>query len=138
MIYHGRNGGPFILYAESTESREEWKHRLEEALGLRKVVQESNKVLEIESIYADTFRVPPPMFGSNPGLLEQVSFVGDVTCTVPFSKVLEDFFKTALIISVTDTNDARLLVAIGSAEGVWMGYRHNLRCEFIVLPFSQQ
>lgn len=73
-------------------SREEWKRKLEEALGLRKVVQESNKVFEIESLSVDTFRVPPSMTGLNPGLLEPVPFTGDVTCSVPFSKILEDSF----------------------------------------------
>jgi RHO1 GDP-GTP exchange protein 1/2 len=90
IIYHGRNGGPFILYAESNALREEWKRKLDEALGLRKVVQESNKVFEIESLSVDTFRVPP--FISNPGLLEPVPFTGDVTCSVPFSKILEEVF----------------------------------------------
>lgn len=98
MHYHGRNGGPFILYAESASSREEWKRKLEEALGLRKVVQESNKVFEIESLSVDTFKVPPSMTGSNPGLVELAPFTGDVTCSVPFSKILEDFFKLTLII----------------------------------------
>ena len=32
--------------------------KLEEALGLRKVVQESNKVFEIETLSADTFLMP--------------------------------------------------------------------------------
>ena len=100
IIYHGRNGGPFILYAESTASREEWKRKLDEALGLRKVVQESNKVFEIESLSVDTFRVPPFTSSSNPGLLEPVFFTGDVTCSVPFSKILKEvfFFKITLII----------------------------------------
>ena len=89
MIYHGRNGGPFVLYAESTTSREEWKRKLEEALGLRKVVQESNKVFEIESLSVDTFRVPPSPAGPNSGMLEPSPFTGDVTCSVPFSKILE-------------------------------------------------
>ena len=93
VIYHGRNGGPFILYAESAASREEWKRKLEEALGLRKVVQESNKVFEIESLSVDTFRVPPSMIGSNSGLLEPVPFTGEVTCSVPFSKIHEDFLR---------------------------------------------
>jgi RHO1 GDP-GTP exchange protein 1/2 len=97
LLYLGRNGGPCILYAESSASREEWKRKLEEALGLRKVVQESNKVFEIECLSVDTFRVPPS--GSNPGMVEPVHFTGDVTCSVPFSKILEeDFFKLALII----------------------------------------
>ena len=94
LHYNGRNGGPRVLYAESTASREEWKRKLEEALGLRKVVQESNKVFEIESLSVDTFRVPPSMTGLNPGLpvAEGDFFTGDVTCSVPFSKIPEDFF----------------------------------------------
>ena len=95
MHCQGRNGGLFILYAESTASREEWKSKLEEALGLRKVVQESNKVFEIESLSVDTFRVPPPMTGLNPGLVEPVPFTGDVTCSVPISRVLDDFFQAS-------------------------------------------
>ena len=59
-------------------------------------MQESNKVFEIESLSVDTFRVPPSMAGS--GLLEPLPFTGEVTCSVPFSKILEDFFKIALII----------------------------------------
>lgn len=94
MHYHGRNSGPFVLYAESAASREEWKRKLEEALGLRKVVQESNKVFEIESLSVDTFRVPPSMAGSNPVLVESVPFTGDVTCSVPFSEILIKIFSS--------------------------------------------
>ena len=36
---------------------------------------------------------------------------------------------------MTDTHDGRFLVAIGCAEGVWIGYRHDSRCEFMVLPY---
>jgi len=82
---------------------------LEEALGLRKVVQESNKVFEIESLSIDTFRISPSITGSNPsGLTEGVFFTGVVTCSVPFN-----------------THDGRRLVAIGCTEGVWIGYRHD-------------
>ena len=88
MHYYGRNSGPCILYAESPASREEWKRRLEEALGLRKVVQESNKVFEIESLSVDTFKIPPSVTSSNPSGLAEGVFFGDVTCSVPFSKIL--------------------------------------------------
>lgn len=37
-------GGVYGLYAESPQARDRWKEKLEEALGMRKVVQESNKV----------------------------------------------------------------------------------------------
>ena len=87
ILYHGRNGGPLILYAESAASRTEWKRKLEEALGLRKAVQESNKVFEIESLSIDTFKVHSSMTGPSPsGLSEGEFFTGRVTCSVPFSK----------------------------------------------------
>jgi len=50
ILYLGRNGGATVLYAESALLRVEWKQKLEEAFSLRKVVQESNKVFEIESL----------------------------------------------------------------------------------------
>lgn len=59
-------------------------------------MQESNRVFEIESLSVDTFRTSTT--GPNPGLVEPVPFTGDVTCSVPFSKILEDSFKLALII----------------------------------------
>jgi hypothetical protein len=47
-IHHnGRTGGIHTVFAESAQARVEWRGKLEEALGLRKVVQESNKVREI-------------------------------------------------------------------------------------------
>ena len=44
-IYNsGRVGGHHILFAESAAARTEWKTKLDEALFLRKAVQEANKV----------------------------------------------------------------------------------------------
>jgi hypothetical protein len=37
-------GGLYTLYTESAQARPEWHQKLQEAMGLRKVVQESNKV----------------------------------------------------------------------------------------------
>lgn len=36
----------------------------------------------------------------------------------------------------TDTADGRGLVAIGCAEGVWIGFRHDSRCELLSLRQS--
>ncbi|KAH8833385.1 CNH domain-containing protein [Flagelloscypha sp. PMI_526] len=110
----GRAGGTHILFAESAAARTEWKQKLEEALGLRKVVQEANKVFEIETLSIDTFLLPSMMngTGSGSGLVQQPSYEGSytgrVTCSVPFN-----------------TADGRGLVAIGCAEGVWIGFRHD-------------
>ncbi|KAJ7282099.1 Dbl domain-containing protein [Mycena rebaudengoi] len=109
-IHHnGRLGGPYILYSESAQSRTEWKQKLEEAIGIRKVVQESNKVFEVETLSADTFLVPSVQVGpASPAWNQDTSFTGKVTCSVPFN-----------------TSDGRGLVAIGCAEGVWIGFRHD-------------
>lgn len=88
-IHHnGRLGGLYIVFAESAQARAEWKQKLEEAIGLRKVVQESNKVFEIETLSADTFVVPGivPGTGNTPAWSHESPFTGKVTCSVPFSK----------------------------------------------------
>ncbi|KXN90684.1 Rho1 guanine nucleotide exchange factor 1 [Leucoagaricus sp. SymC.cos] len=111
-VHHtGRLGGPCILYAESAAVRTEWQKKLEETLGLRRVVMESNKVFEIETLSQDTFLVP-----SMPGAQviapwgDSTVNGGKVTCSVPFT-----------------THDGRKLVAIGCAEGVWIGFMHDPR-----------
>ncbi|EIW59849.1 Dbl domain-containing protein [Trametes versicolor FP-101664 SS1] len=111
-IHHnGRLGGLYTVFAESSQVRNEWKQKLEEAIGLRKVVQDSNKVFEIETLSADTFLVPAmgPSSG-NTSWNHENAFTGKVTCSVPFT-----------------TADGRGLVAIGCAEGVWIGFRHDSR-----------
>ena len=44
LHHNGRTGGIHTFFTESAQARVEWKMKLEEALGLRSVVQESNKV----------------------------------------------------------------------------------------------
>ncbi|KAF9565910.1 Dbl-like domain-containing protein [Agrocybe pediades] len=110
-IHHnGRMGGPYILYAESAQIRAEWKQKLEEAVGLRKIVQESNKVFEVEYLSRDTFMMPSMAVGASTGPTwnQDNQFTGKVTCSVPFN-----------------TPDGRALVAIGCTEGVWIGFRHD-------------
>jgi len=88
LHHNGRMGGPHILYAESPQIRNEWKKKLEEALGLRKVVQESNKVFEVEYLSMDTFVMPPMSAGaSGPAWNQDSQFTGRVTCSVPFSEL---------------------------------------------------
>lgn len=87
LHHNGRTGGPIILYAESAQARNEWKQKLDEALGLRKVVQESNKVFEVETLSADTFLVPSAVAGTtSPSWNQDNAFTGKVTCSVPFSE----------------------------------------------------
>jgi RHO1 GDP-GTP exchange protein 1/2 len=44
LHHNGRTGGIHTYFTESAQARVEWKMKLDEALGLRQVVQESNKV----------------------------------------------------------------------------------------------
>ncbi|KAF9001525.1 CNH domain-containing protein [Cyathus striatus] len=107
-IHHGgRHGGPYILYAESQSARDEWKQKLEEALGLRK----ANKVFEIETLSTETFLIPHVSTApSSTARTDETLFTGKVTCSAPFN-----------------TPDGRGLVAIGCAEGIWVGFRHDSR-----------
>ena len=86
-IHHnGRLGGLWTLFAESAQARSEWKQKLEEAIGLRKVVQESNKVFEVETLSADTFLVPSVLPGAaTQAWSHENAYTGKVTCSVPFS-----------------------------------------------------
>ena len=71
---------------------------MEEALGLRKVVQESNKVFEIEALSVDTFLVPSMVMGAaTPSWNHENSFTGKVTCSVPFRTPVIIFTAVSLI-----------------------------------------
>ena len=138
IIHHnGRLGGVTTLFAESAAVRDEWKKKLEEALGLRQVVQELNKVFAIENLSVDTFLLPSLNTGPNSSVWQDGTFfTGKVTCSVPFSKgLLLLFFYDKLIYELwAETPDGRGLIAIGCAEGVWIGYRYDSRCKPIC-PF---
>ncbi|KAF9234096.1 CNH-domain-containing protein [Melanogaster broomeanus] len=85
--------------------------KLEETIGLRNVVQESNKVFEMEPLSRDTFFMLAISAGTAaPAWNPENSFTGKVTCSVPFNSA-----------------DGRALVAIGCADGVWIGFRHDSR-----------
>ena len=87
ILHTGRLGGLYTVYAESTQARSDWKEKLQEAIGLRKVVQESNKVFEVETLSSDTFVVPSMLTPqANHSWNAESSFTGKVTCSVPFSK----------------------------------------------------
>jgi RHO1 GDP-GTP exchange protein 1/2 len=87
ILHTGRLGGLHTVYAESAQTRTEWKEKLQEAIGLRKVVQESNKVFEVETLSSDTFVVPSmPSPSTSQSWDTENSFTGKVTCSVPFSK----------------------------------------------------
>lgn len=84
IIYSGRQGGPYTLYAETPQARTEWKAKLEEAIRMRKIMAEKNKVFEVATLSVDTFPSPPLV--PTPGVPQDSSFTGKVTCSVPFSE----------------------------------------------------
>ena len=43
----GGSGGLYTLFAKSAQARLEWKVKIKEVMGLRKAVQEWNKVFEV-------------------------------------------------------------------------------------------
>jgi hypothetical protein len=86
--YNGRLGGLYTLYTESQQARLEWKQKLDEAIGLRKVVQESNKVFELEALSTDTFLVQSISSAAVPSWNHENSLTGKVTCSVPFSELV--------------------------------------------------
>lgn len=102
---------PIALYAPSKAARDQWKVKLDEAIGLRMAVQDNNKVFEQHILSDDIFAIPPtlslepdkPVPGVDPS-----AFHGRVTCAVPFV-----------------TADGRRLVAVGCADGVWIGLRND-------------
>ncbi|KAE9393016.1 hypothetical protein BT96DRAFT_999818 [Gymnopus androsaceus JB14] len=104
-----------ILYAESAAASAEWGAKLQDALGVRRVVQASNTVFEVEILSGDTFLPPAGVGGASGGAgggvlggrSQDGMITGKVTCSVPFN-----------------TADGSL-VAVGCAEGVWIGFRHD-------------
>lgn len=102
---------PVTLYAPSKAARDQWKAKLDEAIGLRMAVQDNSKVFDQHILSDDIFAIPPsvslepdrPIAGVDPGV-----FHGRVTCAVPFV-----------------TADGRRLVAVGCADGVWIGLRSD-------------
>ncbi len=59
-IHHaGRVGGLYHLFAESAEVRTEWKQKLDEAINIRAIVQESNKVGAWERMRSGCVLTPP-------------------------------------------------------------------------------
>ena len=127
-IHHnGRLGGLCTLFAETSKSRLEWKANLEEAMGLRKAAQESNKLFKVETLSTDTFFAPTLLSGAGPSWSINDNFTGKVTCSIPFG-TSSGFSHPLPLTKIIAAPDGRALVAIGCAEGVWTGLRHDSRC----------
>lgn len=122
----GHVGGkmePLTLYVPSKAARDEWKSKIEEAVGLRVAMQEANKVFDTLPLSSDRFALP--VSGSvdaekAPAGMDPTDFHGMVTCVVPFQM-----------------RDGRCLIAVGCADGVWIGLRHDPKSLRKVLHVTQ-
>ena len=93
MHNNGKPRGQWTLYVESVQSRSKWLQKLEEAIGLHKVVQESNKAFYIETLCADTFVADAPIPSiSSQSWGPQHVYTGELTCSVPFSQHRRIFY----------------------------------------------
>ena len=60
---------------------------------------------------------------------------GKVNCSVPFSKQFDwtdsshNVIQADLFISLVASPDGRACLAVGCAEGLWVGYRNDSQCE---------
>lgn len=82
-MFNGRFGGVHALFAESAQERLEWKAKLEEAIRLRKIVRESNKVFELEILNVDTSFASTHVENVE-SLYDEGDIAEKVTCAVPF------------------------------------------------------
>ncbi len=123
-IHHnGRLGGLYTVFADSLQLRTEWKQKLDEAIGLRKVVQESNKVFEVETLSADTFLVPSIASSQGQAWNHEHAFTGKVTSSVPF----REFFFVCSFLGYTD-------VTCSNCRWTWLGRNRVCRRSLDWIP----
>ena len=129
-IHHkGRLGGLYTLFAESAQARLEWKAKLEEAIRLRKIAQESNKVFEVKTLSMDTFFSPALPASAGLSWSADRNFTGKVTCSATFGNYpAHPYVPCSDLFGATATTDGRDMVAIGCAEGIWIGSRNDTQC----------
>jgi hypothetical protein len=111
-IHHaGGKMEPLTLYATSKQRRNEWRTKIDEAKGLRRAVVDANKAFET-SVLSDSIFALPAALGAEatvpPLGVDASLFHGRITCAVPFRMA-----------------DQRRLVALGCADGVWIGLRND-------------
>lgn len=134
-IYNnGRLGGPCTLFTESEKARTEWHRKLQEALGLRRVIIESNKVFEMDALSQDMFLVPS---APNAPVIQPLGDApvngGRITCSVPFGELVMIISWTIFTIRMKVMPDGRKLVAFGCGEGIWIGFMHDPRSKWLYL-----
>lgn len=112
-IHHlGGKLEPLTLYATSKQRRTEWHNRLEEAKAMRKAVIDANQAFRTINVCDSAFTLPNALMGLDPdkplSSSDATHFHGRITCAAPFSMA-----------------DGRKLMALGCADGVWIGLRQD-------------
>ncbi|CAG8438590.1 10628_t:CDS:10 [Funneliformis caledonium] len=103
ILHIGRNGGTYQLFADSANTRRMWKDKIAEAQTKLQLSKASQQVFELFTLNDATFgtaSIATPG-GSHSTNASKVK----VTCSVPFV-----------------TPEKRNMVAIGTEDGVWMGF----------------
>ena len=86
-----------------------------------------SEVFQVVTLNSDTFVIPRR---GGESLLS-----GKVNCSVPFSKHRQiPRIWADLFISSIASPDGRACLAVGCAEGLWIGDRNNSHCEGFALP----
>ncbi|CAG8565035.1 14164_t:CDS:10 [Ambispora leptoticha] len=114
IIHLGKNGGSFQLFADSANTRKIWKDKIIEAQTKLQLSKSHQQVFELFTLDDANFASSPAInFNGGP----TAAWKGKVNCSVPFV-----------------TPEKRNMVAIGTDDGVWMGFggetktfRHVLR-----------
>ncbi|KAG8875263.1 hypothetical protein FRB97_005316 [Tulasnella sp. 331] len=113
----GEMGSALRFFTASTELRSVWGQKLQEAISTRHFARESQKAFEVRSLCEDTFSAP--LFEDTPAsdLAGDVPCLGKVTCSVAFS-----------------TSNGQHMVAVGTADGLWMGLHNETRVAGQTMP----
>ncbi|THH33188.1 hypothetical protein EUX98_g965 [Antrodiella citrinella] len=103
-VYHASSPSTraYTFFARDAEERNTWKAKLLDALAMRKVGQDANKLFAPITVCGGFFKAPSlagPSLGSR--------FTGKITCVAPFSSGRENF------------------IAIGCPSGVYVLHRHD-------------
>ncbi|CAG8554215.1 4215_t:CDS:10 [Ambispora gerdemannii] len=116
IIHLGKNGGSFQLFADSANTRKIWKDKIIEAQTKLQLSKSHQQVFELFTLDDANFGSSPILNLNNSGGTT-AAWKGRVNCSVPFV-----------------TPEKRNMVAIGTDDGVWMGFggetktfRHVLR-----------
>ncbi|CAG8443691.1 6434_t:CDS:10 [Acaulospora morrowiae] len=96
----GRHGGLYQLFADSANTKKMWKEKIQDAQTKLQLKELNNHVFELFTMNDSTFKL-----GQTGSSSSNTVSRGKVNCSVPFV-----------------TPEKRNMVAIGTEEGVWMGF----------------